>query len=141
MFINGKRQPWYIRTVDKFEHFVKTILFDCSDCGQCIVRSCGMVCPMQCPKQMRNGPCGGAMDGKCEVDPNHPCVWQTIYDRANTLGMEKKLERINPNVDWRIWGTPAILNFVTGRVTKDGHAIPPEGEGPTAGLGSVAKKS
>lgn len=141
MFINGKVQPWYIRAVDVLEKAVKGTMFDCSDCGQCILRSTGMVCSMRCPKQMRNGPCGGAMNGKCEVHPDHPCIWHLVYERANRLGMEDKLDQINPPVDWRLWGTPSWVHLLTGRITRNGHAVPPKEEMPTAGLGSVAKKS
>jgi len=52
------------------ERHVKGFLFDCQMCGQCVLSSTGMSCPMNCPKQLRNGPCGGVrMDGKCEVKP------------------------------------------------------------------------
>lgn len=39
-----------------------------------------MTCPMNCPKKMRNGPCGGVrQDGTCEVEPDMPCVWLDAY--------------------------------------------------------------
>ena len=52
------------------------MLFDCRECGQCVLSATGMACPMNCPKQMRNGPCGGVReDGRCEVQPEMRCVW------------------------------------------------------------------
>ena len=58
------------------ERNVKGLLFDCQMCGQCVLSSTGMSCPMNCPKQMRNGPCGGVRaDGHCEVKPEMRCVW------------------------------------------------------------------
>ncbi len=68
------------RRIDKFvlgiEKVSKGLLFDSQSCGQCILGSTGMACPMNCPKSMRNGPCGGVRaDGKCEVDPGMDCVW------------------------------------------------------------------
>ncbi len=141
MYINGKAQPWYIRAVDVVERVSKGIVFDCSDCGQCILRSTGMVCSMRCPKQMRNGPCGGAIDGKCEVHPDKPCIWHLAYERANTLHMTAKLERINPPLDWRLWGTPSWVNLLTGRITLDGHAVPPKEEQQTTGVGAVGKSA
>jgi methylenetetrahydrofolate reductase (NADPH) len=45
-------------------------------CGQCVLSATGMACPMNCPKEMRNGPCGGVRaDGRCEVRPDMRCVW------------------------------------------------------------------
>lgn len=126
MFINGKAQPWYLRSIDKIERAVKGVFFDCSDCGQCVLRSTGLVCSMRCPKQLRNGPCGGSMNGKCEVFPDRACAWHMAYERAKLLGITDKLENINPALDWRLWGTPSWVNLVTGRITKDGHAVMPE---------------
>jgi hypothetical protein len=58
------------------EKHVKGFLFDCRMCGQCVLSSTGMSCPMNCPKQLRNGPCGGVRaNGNCEVEPDMPCVW------------------------------------------------------------------
>src|SRR5438876_8520102 len=58
------------------ERAVKGLLFDCRMCGQCVLSSTGMSCPMNCPKSLRNGPCGGVRaNGHCEVDPEMMCVW------------------------------------------------------------------
>jgi len=64
------------RPVAAVERVVKGFLFDCRMCGQCVLSSTGMSCPMNCPKELRNGPCGGVRpDGRCEVDPQMQCVW------------------------------------------------------------------
>lgn len=58
------------------ERIVKGFLFDCQMCGQCVLSATGMSCPMNCPKNIRNGPCGGVRaDGNCEVEPEMRCVW------------------------------------------------------------------
>ncbi len=58
------------------ERITKEFLFDCRMCGECVLSSTGMACTMNCPKQMRNGPCGGVRgDGGCEVKAEMPCVW------------------------------------------------------------------
>src|SRR5438445_13420500 len=58
------------------EKTVKGLLFDCQMCGQCALSSTGMSCPMNCPKNLRNGPCGGVRaNGHCEVKPEMKCVW------------------------------------------------------------------
>ena len=64
------------KPVAAVEKAVKGVLFDCRMCGQCVLGSTGMSCPMNCPKSLRNGPCGGVRaDGNCEVDPQMKCVW------------------------------------------------------------------
>ncbi|TLZ37722.1 MAG: hypothetical protein E6K32_16035, partial [Gammaproteobacteria bacterium] len=64
------------RPVATVERTVKGLLFDCRMCGQCILSSTGMSCPMNCPKNLRNGPCGGVRaNGHCEVRPEMKCVW------------------------------------------------------------------
>ena len=64
------------RPVAMVERVVKGFLFDCRMCGQCVLSSTGMSCPMNCPKDLRNGPCGGVRpDGNCEVLPGMRCVW------------------------------------------------------------------
>jgi Methylene-tetrahydrofolate reductase C terminal len=68
------------------EAAVKGFLFDCRMCGDCVPSKTGMSCPMDCPKAMRNGPCGGVRpDGNCEVYPKMPCVWLKAYE--GSLGM------------------------------------------------------
>ena len=47
---------------------IKGLLFNCQDCAQCMLHYNGMTCPMNCPKNLRNGPCGGVrLNGHCEV--------------------------------------------------------------------------
>ena len=63
------------------EKVTKGFLLDSQSCGQCIVGFTGLSCPMNCPKKMRNGPCGGVRaDGKCEVDPDMTCVWVLAWE-------------------------------------------------------------
>jgi len=60
----------------QMEAAVKGFLFDCQMCGRCALSESGMSCPMNCPKQVRNGPCGGVRaDGRCELRPEMTCVW------------------------------------------------------------------
>ena len=68
------------------ERRVKGLLFDCRMCGQCILSSTGMSCPMNCPKRLRNGPCGGVRaNGNCEVEPDMPCVWVQAWDGSRHM--------------------------------------------------------
>jgi methylenetetrahydrofolate reductase (NADPH) len=66
-----------------------------------------MVCPMTCPKGLRNGLCGGATPEACEVDPSRPCTWVLIYEKAKKKGSVDRLLEINAPLDGdRVgWGT------------------------------------
>jgi hypothetical protein len=93
------------------EQLVKGFLFDCQMCGQCVLSSSGMSCPMNCPKNLRNGPCGGVRaDGNCEVKPWMRCVWVEGWDGAGR--MRSGLERIvveQPPVDRSLEGSSSWL--------------------------------
>jgi len=61
---------------------------------------------MECPKGMRNGPCGSIKPEKtCYIDETRKCVWYSIYKRALTTGREEKLLEILPPLDWNKTGT------------------------------------
>jgi len=73
----------------------------CQACGDCILGLTAGICPIaRCAKQLLNGPCGGSQDGKCEVDPDVPCAWQLIWERAVKLGRMDQLLEIQPPKDW-----------------------------------------
>ena len=60
---------------------------DCDQCGQCFLNLTGGICPLTaCSKSLVNGQCGGAKDGKCEVDPGMECGWERIYRRLEKIG-------------------------------------------------------
>jgi hypothetical protein len=68
------------------EKIAKGSIFDCRMCGQCTLHSTGMTCPMTCPKNLRNGPCGGVLpNGHCEVKPEMPCVWVLAWERSKRM--------------------------------------------------------
>lgn len=99
------------------ERITKGPLFDCQMCGMCNLRGTGMTCPMTCPKNIRNGPCGGVRpDGKCEVIPEMDCVWVLAWERAakmETYG--QRIYQLHPPVDRQLEGTSAWLNALDGR--------------------------
>ncbi|MFN8631458.1 MAG: methylenetetrahydrofolate reductase C-terminal domain-containing protein [Chloroflexota bacterium] len=71
-----------------FEQAVKIPMFDCRDCGDCSLPDIAYLCPeSHCQKNQRNGPCGGAHDGLCEV-PGHTCIWADAYKRLKPYGEE-----------------------------------------------------
>ena len=60
---------------------------DCKKCGQCYLNLTGGICPITaCSKSLLNGQCGGAKDGKCEVDPNMEWGWERIYQKLKKIG-------------------------------------------------------
>ena len=66
---------------------VTPLEYDCKQCGQCYLNITGGICPITaCSKSLVNGQCGGAKDGKCEVDPNMECGWERIYRKLEKLG-------------------------------------------------------
>jgi hypothetical protein len=74
---------------------------ECAQCGECLLGDYAGICPIvHCAKNLFNGPCGGSVGGKCEVDPNLPCGWQLIYDRMKSLGRLEELSIIRPCKDW-----------------------------------------
>ena len=73
----------------------------CLGCGDCMLYHFGGICPLaRCSKQILNGPCGGSVDGRCEVNPDIPCAWQLIIDRLEKFGGLDRLEDIYPPKDW-----------------------------------------
>lgn len=101
------------RAVAPFENSAKVLLFSCNMCGQCVLHETGFTCPMNCPKQLRNGPCGGVrMNGHCEVKPEMMCVWTKAERRARRLPWWSEFLRIRPPLDWRRKGSSAIINML-----------------------------
>lgn len=74
----------------------------CAACGDCILGLTGGICPIaRCSKSLLNGPCGGSVDGHCEVNAEIPCAWQLIYDRLKSLGKLEALMEIQPPKNWQ----------------------------------------
>ena len=104
------------RFVASFEHVLKAPVFGCRMCGQCVLHSTGLTCPMTCPKALRNGPCGGVRpDGHCEVKPEMRCVWLKAYRRSLRLPWKDEFHHLRPPVDGRLVGTSSWINLMTRR--------------------------
>jgi hypothetical protein len=90
------------------ERVSKERVFDCRMCGQCILHSTGMTCPMRCPKNLRNG--------NCEVYPDRPCVWVQAWERSRKMPVWRDhMEHVNRPVDWRLGGSSSWENLVSRR--------------------------
>ena len=114
------KTPPAIGLLDRFiiplEKVIKEPIFDCRMCGQCILHDTGLTCPMRCPKNLRNGPCGGVRPGgKCEVIPEMDCVWVRAYERSRRLPWAEHFFQINPPLDWQLQGTSSWMNLLSGR--------------------------
>ena len=100
--------------VIRAEKVGKGAVFDCRMCGQCILHSTGMTCSMTCPKNLRNGPCGGVRtNGNCEVYPEEPCVWVQAFERSIDMpryGYE--FLAIQPPVNRQLEGTASWINML-----------------------------
>ena len=73
----------------------------CDLCGECISNLFGGFCPVSlCPKSMLNGPCGGSVNGKCEVNKDIDCVWDSIVKHFKDNGQLDELKKINAPKDW-----------------------------------------
>jgi ferredoxin len=70
----------------------------CRECGDCLLDITGGICPLTaCSKYLINGPCGGAKNGKCEVEPDvRDCGWHLIYQRLKKLNRLDKMTEIVP---------------------------------------------
>ena len=73
----------------------------CQACGSCVLGRTGGICPIsRCAKRVLNGPCGGSVDGRCEINKETPCAWQLIVDRLNALDQMDRYEELAPIQDW-----------------------------------------
>ena len=125
------------------ERAVKERLFGCRMCAQCALPTTAYACPMTCPKQLRNGPCGGVSPaGNCEVYPERRCVWVVAYERAAGEGRVADLRRLQRPIDQRRWGQSSWVSYWLGRDgslwTEDdglGGEPPPIRVEPSAGGG------
>jgi hypothetical protein len=105
------------RPVAAVEKVVKGFLFDSQMCGVCTLGETGMACPMNCPKSMRNGPCGGVRgNGHCEIKPEMACVWVDAYAGSLRMQQGARIREIQPAVDHRLKGSSSWLREVREKV-------------------------
>ena len=106
---------WLEPVLRPIERASKELLFDCQMCGQCVLSVTGMVCPTNCAKQMRNGPCGGVrIDGTCEVKPAMRCVWvEAIEGQKRVSGAGGGLALLPP-IDRRREGRSSWMQVIQG---------------------------
>ena len=82
---------------------VTPLQHDCKQCGECFLNLTGGICPLTaCSKSLVNGQCGGAKDGKCEVDPSMECGWERIQKRLEKVG---RLDALKCPIQIRYYAT------------------------------------
>jgi hypothetical protein len=108
------------KPVAAVEKAVKGLLFDCQMCGQCALSSTGMSCPMNCPKNIRNGPCGGVRaNGHCEVKPEMRCVWVEGFAGSRRMREgEQKIQVVQWAVDRRLQGKSSWLKVAREKASS-----------------------
>jgi methylenetetrahydrofolate reductase (NADPH) len=112
------RRPAAAAALERAELAVKKPLFGCQACGNCVLSYTEYVCPQTCPKQLRNGPCGGTRNGWCEVVPDQPCVWVKVYERARAAGRLDGLRLYVPPPHRQLQGTSSWINYFVGRDSR-----------------------
>lgn len=119
------------RPVAWIEKVVKGFLFDCQMCGQCSLSRTGMSCPMNCPKQLRNGPCGGVRaNGMCEVKPDMKCVWVEAWEGSRRMKQGATIQLVDDPVDLTLGGKSSWLRVV--RLKSEERSGTGEAEGERA---------
>jgi methylenetetrahydrofolate reductase (NADPH) len=126
--INGTNME---RVFHKLEQLTKVLLYDCKDCGDCSLIDVAYLCPMsQCPKNERNGACGGSFEGWCEVYPGKKkCIYVRAYARLKKRREEAKLGlNCVPPCNWDLYRTSSWINYYLGKdhtsKGRDGNSLP-----------------
>jgi methylenetetrahydrofolate reductase (NADPH) len=117
------KRPIVAHVIERTEFVIKSPLFGCQACGNCALGLMEYVCPQTCPKNMRNGPCGGSFLGRCEV-VNKPCIWVEVYDRAKSEQRLDELRTYIPQRNPSLQGTSSWINYFLDRDNRPEHSIP-----------------
>jgi methylenetetrahydrofolate reductase (NADPH) len=115
-----EKHPRLSHWFERFEYYSKKEVFGCQNCGNCVLGHMEYVCPQTCPKQMRNGPCGGTLHGACEVI-DQECIWVKVMARAEASSTIDQLKVYVPAPDRRLTGTASWVNFYLGRDSRPGR--------------------
>jgi len=119
------RRPFLARSLERAEVALKAPMFGCKSCGNCVLIHMENVCPQTCPKQIRNGPCGGTNNGQCEVIPDQKCIWVGVYERAKAANELEQLKVYIPPPDRSLQGTSAWINYFLNRDSRPEKPAPP----------------
>jgi methylenetetrahydrofolate reductase (NADPH) len=118
------KHPALAHGLERAELMGKKRAFGCIACGNCVLGEMEYVCPMTCPKNLRNGPCGGTHEGQCEVIPEQACIWVAVYDHAKAANRVQDLKTYIPPRNRALQGTSSFINLFLDRDSRPGHAPP-----------------
>ncbi|HTB16983.1 MAG TPA: methylenetetrahydrofolate reductase C-terminal domain-containing protein [Bryobacteraceae bacterium] len=118
------QHPAAAHALEKAELAFKKPVFGCQACGNCVLGLMEYVCPMTCPKGMRNGPCGGTSNGQCEVIPEQACIWVEVYQRAKAADRVDELKTYIPPRNRALEGTSSYINYFLNRDSRPDHPQP-----------------
>jgi methylenetetrahydrofolate reductase (NADPH) len=118
------KHPSAAHGLEKAELAFKKPVFGCQACGNCVLGLMEYVCPMTCPKNMRNGPCGGTSNGQCEVIPEQACIWVEVYERAKSAHRVDELKVYIPPRDRALQDTSSYINYFLNRDSRPDHPKP-----------------
>lgn len=132
------KRPAIAAAVEKAEFAFKEPVFGCHACGNCVLGLMEYVCPMTCPKNLRNGPCGGPFNGMCEVLPDQACIWVKVYERAAAANRLDELKTYIPPRNRALQGSSSYINYLLKKDSRPGNtepliqiipaSLPPSGE-------------
>ncbi|MFX0042009.1 MAG: methylenetetrahydrofolate reductase C-terminal domain-containing protein [Candidatus Hodarchaeota archaeon] len=85
----------------------------CETCGDCIIGETGGVCPRAgCAKHLSNGPCGGMVDGMCEVGGyTIPCAWVKMWERLKEFNRLDLFKKYRGPRDFRLSTSPSYMEI------------------------------
>jgi methylenetetrahydrofolate reductase (NADPH) len=118
------KRPKLAEALERAELKFKEPVFGCHACGNCVLGLMEFVCPMTCPKNLRNGPCGGPLNGMCEVLPDRPCIWVSVFERAKAANRIEELKVYIPPRNPALQGTSSYLNYLLKRDSRPGNTQP-----------------
>jgi len=117
-----EKRPLFKRLLSSLEYLLKKLLFNCQECGDCTLWEFNYHCPQSgCAKTLLNGPCGGSLDGFCEVYPfEKRCHFIKAFENSPSKGSLKKFLRPTqsfylPPRDWELYKSSSWLNFYLKR--------------------------
>jgi methylenetetrahydrofolate reductase (NADPH) len=105
------RRSFWQNLEARVELLIKGPIFGCRQCGNCLLQETAFICPMECPKGLRNGPCGGSTE-VCYIEPTRPCIWYHIYQRSFRLKRQERLLEVLPPMDWARAGNNLVSEVV-----------------------------